>query len=916
MFLTDCTYLDDVGSDKTDEGWVNWGKLEGLAKKIRDILRPRMKHYNLHAVPQIQKFIEEAESWNDTKALYAISQLSEAKAPVGGAEASGFAAAARRAGGSAAARRGMGARRSTLSNLQAFRQSGTHSPMAPSMGTGIAPKDDPYALSEREWKILSAGATLKKYEAQQVISEESEDDRFIYRVHSGKAKVERVPPLDPTAAHVTIATASEKDLIGEISLLKAHRVAMSGRIVAVEASEVHQIGVDYVLKICESESDLSEKLHRILALKLARRLRNINASKSRGAGAAAQAPPQPDAATTRLPSNQGLSSSQVIMPDEDEAKKADEKFVKKFNLPSAEVIIRAIDCSLKQKVVSHGTMFVSQGYVCYSASVFGLKKKEVIPLPSISKIEQVAKAIQITTDADKVFMFSSFDEPVETLDFLTTLWQNVTEKLKSSGEDRPASLSSSSSAQNSPAPKNTPSKKRSKSNPRGDDDKEKDKEKEEAVKKQHSRSTSSLDAIPEAGDAAEDHDSNHPGDQAPAEPVENRPTRSLTDSGHTRDRSGSEGGLHLNIPTISRDRADSQASSSPRATEERKLAALRARYDLTEEDWENILKGASVTTFNKDQPVITEGDKMQRIYQVGRGTCRIEKALLSDEKQKLVLGRFVKDDGVFGEISFLEGGAASASVVADEPETAIHIIEGYFLDVLFQRTPGLSGRFYHYLASLLAKRVALREGAIAMPASPRPNKPPPPIPRPQPAFTPPVPVLADQPKALSTETSGTTSDDHPPSSPTKIHVSLQSPEKRRGSRGSQDGENKETPSSRTRRGSESEESEANGLETADLTSERKKKRGSQRSGKRRSMKVSDSTGSVQDTATSDASAPPPAAPASDSLSNSATENDEEDSSSARDKKDKASSKPPKSRKRTTKRSSSMAPSVAKSVIDQ
>jgi len=41
-----------------------------------------------------------------------------------------------------------------------------------------------------------------------------------------------------------------------------------------------------------------------------------------------------------------------------------------------------------------------------------------------------------------------------------------------------------------------------------------------------------------------------------------------------------------------------------------------------------------------------------------------------------VLGRMTTDDGVFGEISYLEGGSATASVVADEDETSVYIIEG------------------------------------------------------------------------------------------------------------------------------------------------------------------------------------------------------------------------------------------------
>jgi CRP-like cAMP-binding protein len=894
--------LDDVGSDKTEDGWVNWSKLEGLAKKIRDILRPGKRPYNLHPVPQIQKFIEEAEAWNDTKALYAISQLSEAKAPVGGAEASGFAGAARRAGGSAAVRRGMGARRSTVSNLQAFRQASTGSTGAPVPGAASdAPKEDPYALSEREWKILSAGATLKKFEANQLISDEGEDDRFMYRVNSGKVKVERVPPLEPEAGFVTLVTASEKDLIGEVALLKTHRMALSGRIVAVEPSEVFQLGVEFVLKICESESDLSEKLHRILALKLARRLRSINANRSRGTSSVAAA--QDAAANGRPSSAQGLSTAvaSTSMPEEDEAKKADEKFVKKFGLPSTEVIIRAMDCSLKQKVVSHGTMFVSQAYVCYSATVFGLKKKEVLPFINITKIENIAngKVIQVTTDSDKVYMFSSFDEPTETFEFLTTLWSNVSERQRSSKTESAAEKGSSSTT-SSPAPGSA--KKKLKAHHRGGSD--------EDNSRLQSRSASSLDSIPESLDFAAADDTTTSVDSKDGEPSSpDLSVRNLVDSSASRDRSGSDGGLHLNLPP--RDRADSLASSSPRATEQRKLTALRARFDLTEEDWENILKGASVTTYSKDQPVITEGDKMQRIYQVGRGSCRIEKALLSDDKQKLVLGKFVKDDGVFGEISFLEGGAATASVVADEEETAVHIIEGYFLDVLFQRTPGLSGRFYHYLASLLAKRVAQREGSVAMPSSPRPNKPPPPIPMPSPK------------SSVSSEASTTTDSDSTTSegtiaTPTSGRIVLppRSPEKRRSSHGSQEG----TPEIklRIRRTSESEDSDSQPpADVAELVAgEKKKKRGSAKGSKRRSLKVSDSTGSIPSS-----SEPMPSfslenehqnhhhsAPSPHVVepSSPAPENDDEDSSSAKEKRGVK-----KMQKRNSKRSASMAPPISK-----
>jgi len=80
-------------------------------------------------------------------------------------------------------------------------------------------------------------------------------------------------------------------------------------------------------------------------------------------------------------------------------------------------------------------------------------------------------------------------------------------------------------------------------------------------------------------------------------------------------------------------------------------------------------------------------------------------------KKTLVFGVITVNDSIFGEISFLEGTAATASVVANEPDTVVRVLESYYLDVLFDYYPGLSGRFYHYLATVLATRLKLRESA-------------------------------------------------------------------------------------------------------------------------------------------------------------------------------------------------------------
>jgi hypothetical protein len=92
------------------------------------------------------------------------------------------------------------------------------------------------------------------------------------------------------------------------------------------------------------------------------------------------------------------------------------------------------------------------------------------------------------------------------------------------------------------------------------------------------------------------------------------------------------------------------------------------------------------------------GEKPRALFQIGSGCCKVVKEGMHENP---TLG---PDDGVFGEIvsflcnselprkSFLEDNVATASVVARET-TRIHIIEAYFLNILFQHHPDLAGRF-------------------------------------------------------------------------------------------------------------------------------------------------------------------------------------------------------------------------------
>jgi len=136
---------------------------------------------------------------------------------------------------------------------------------------------------------------------------------------------------------------------------------------------------------------------------------------------------------------------------------------------------------------------------------------------------------------------------------------------------------------------------------------------------------------------------------------------------------------------------------------------------LQPEDWDLILKGLKVISFKKDHFIIHQHQQYQRIYQIVKGSCRVETipttTTNSDSNTDqpaapLVVGR-IGEKEIFGEISFLRKTGATASVVADT-DVDVYVIEGYFLNILFDKADrALCGRFYNYLCSVLAIRLGI-----------------------------------------------------------------------------------------------------------------------------------------------------------------------------------------------------------------
>jgi len=157
-------------------------------------------------------------------------------------------------------------------------------------------------------------------------------------------------------------------------------------------------------------------------------------------------------------------------------------------------------------------------------------------------------------------------------------------------------------------------------------------------------------------------------------------------------------------------------NSVKKLTRERTLTHLvvqpkreKNELTLTKVDWDLILKDAKLIRFSKNDIIIQEGDRFQRIFQVASGSCRVEKK--KEDGHNTVLGS-INPNQTFGEISFLQGEGATASVIANEEIVEIYVIEGYIISNLFDAYPGFGGRFFKYLAYTVNNRLRVREGEV------------------------------------------------------------------------------------------------------------------------------------------------------------------------------------------------------------
>jgi len=121
---------------------------------------------------------------------------------------------------------------------------------------------------------------------------------------------------------------------------------------------------------------------------------------------------------------------------------------------------------------------------------------------------------------------------------------------------------------------------------------------------------------------------------------------------------------------------------------------------LNSDDRALLIERGEVIDVEKDHVILEEGELRRALFVTLEGACRVERRHGDEDMKIAELGK----DEFFGDMNFLEGLGASASVIADGP-TKVLIITPEETNTLLLSVPGLSSRFYQSLALNLSRRL-------------------------------------------------------------------------------------------------------------------------------------------------------------------------------------------------------------------
>lgn len=115
-----------------------------------------------------------------------------------------------------------------------------------------------------------------------------------------------------------------------------------------------------------------------------------------------------------------------------------------------------------------------------------------------------------------------------------------------------------------------------------------------------------------------------------------------------------------------------------------------------------LLAAAPVKAYAPGELVLERNVRLRAIFVVDEGSVRVER----NEGGRIVTLAVLGPGQFFGEMSFVDGGATSASVVANTA-TRLRMINTMIVDNLSEVDPTFGTRLYRSIAAILVERLRL-----------------------------------------------------------------------------------------------------------------------------------------------------------------------------------------------------------------
>jgi CRP-like cAMP-binding protein len=146
------------------------------------------------------------------------------------------------------------------------------------------------------------------------------------------------------------------------------------------------------------------------------------------------------------------------------------------------------------------------------------------------------------------------------------------------------------------------------------------------------------------------------------------------------------------------------------------MAMLKVFRYLQDAEYKSLLQTAESKSFKPGALLIRQGEEQTSIYILVKGSAKVVRdhdGFMVDISQR-------GPGEIFGDMSFIEGQPASASVEACDPEVQAIVITHANIKKFIQDDPTFAGRFYESLAAILSRR--LRDTTDTLDASQSPEE--------------------------------------------------------------------------------------------------------------------------------------------------------------------------------------------------